>query len=83
MSYIDPTAFTSDARPGLAPGVWPKPRDLLPRHFQIVGENHRTLVVSDMHGLIDLGGVHVKDPDHLDEMADRLHGLADEMRARR
>lgn len=79
--YVDPTAFTSDANPNLAPGVWPKPR-LLPRHFQVVGVNRRTLVVSDMGGVISLGGVEVQDPDHLDEMAERLHELADEMRKR-
>ena len=78
----DPYAFTSDNRTGLDPGVWPKSPDLLPRHFQLIGYNGRTLVVSDMHGCIELGGVQVKDPDHLDEMAERLHFLADEMRKR-
>jgi hypothetical protein len=78
----DPYAFTSDDRTGLDPGVWPKPRDLLPRHFQIIGANRRALVICDMGGDIDLGGVQVKDPDHLDEMAERLHRLADVMRGR-
>lgn len=78
----DPYAFTSDNRTGLGPGVWPKRRDLLPRHFQVIGVNQRTLVVSDMGGCIELGGVQVTDPDHLDEAAVRLHGLADEMRKR-
>lgn len=82
MPYTDPTAFTSDNRTGLGPSVWPERRDTLPRHFQIIGVNDRTLVISDMHGLIDLSGVHVKDPEHLDEMAERLHGLAEIMRER-
>lgn len=82
MPYTDPTAFTSDNRTSLGAGVWPERRDTLPRHFQIIGVNDRTLVISDMHGLIDLGGVHVKDPEHLDEMAERLRALAEAMRER-
>jgi hypothetical protein len=77
MPYTDPEAFTGPDRTGLDPGVWPKPRGLLPRHFQVIGVNRRTLVVSDMGGFIELGGVQVTDPDHLDEIADRLHELAD------
>lgn len=73
-------AFTADNRTGLGAGVWPEKRGLLPRHFQIIGVNNRTLVVSDMGGCIELGGVQVQDPDHLDEIADRLHELADALR---
>lgn len=82
MPYTDPEAFTGAANPNLGPGVWPQKGDLLPRHFQIVGTNPRALVVEDAGGFIDLGGVHVYDPDHLDEVAERLHRLADVMRER-
>ena len=81
LTYTDPEAFIHTANPNLGPGVWPR-RGLLPRHFQIVGDNPRALLVCDMGGLIDIGGVHVTDPDHLDEMADRLHELAGVMRER-
>jgi hypothetical protein len=76
------TSHDSEARPGLTPGVWPQRRDLTPPHFQIVGTNGRTLVVADMVGLIEVGGVHVTDPAHLEEMAERLHALAELMRGR-
>ena len=85
----DPTApeMTADAwdyidRTQLDPGVWPARRDLLPRHYQIIGTNRRALVVADMGGLIELAGVHVTDPDHLDDFADRLKALAEVFRQR-
>jgi hypothetical protein len=62
----------------LAPGVWPKNVDRR-GHFQIVGTNRRSIVVSDMHGLIDIGGVHVDDPQVLAEAARRLMLLAQRM----
>lgn len=82
MPYVEPEAFTSENRTTLGPGVWPKNPNLLPRHFQIIGVNNRTLVISDMGGCIELGGVQVEDADHLDEMADRLHALAGVFRER-
>lgn len=75
-------AFDFIDRTQLEPGVWPQRRDLLPRHFQLIGANRRALVVGDMGGLIEVAGVHVYDPDHLDEMATRLHALAGVMRRR-
>jgi hypothetical protein len=81
------TEMTSDAfdfidRAQLEPGVWPKSPDLLPRHFQLIGLNRRALVVGDMGGLIEVAGVHVTDPDHLEEMASRLAALAGVLRRR-
>lgn len=78
---LDPQ-FTQDSfdfidRTQLDPGVWPQRRDLLPRHFQLIGTNRRALVVSDGGpALIEVGGVHVTDPEHLEEMAARLIALA-------
>lgn len=65
----------------LGAGIWPKKVDIR-GHYQIIGDNARSLVVSDMGGLIDIGGIHVTNPDDLDEAADRLHGLAEKMRTR-
>lgn len=76
MTHVDPEAFVGPANPNLGPGVWPDRRDLLPRHFQLVGDNPRALVVSDMGGLISVGGVEVTNPQHLEEFALRLSALA-------
>lgn len=74
-------AHTYDSPGGLEAGVWPERVDIR-GHFQLVGANRRALVVGDMGGLIDIGGVHVYDPDHLDEMAARLTRLATRLRER-
>lgn len=78
---VDPIAHTYDARDGLEAGVWPERVDIR-GHFQLVGTNKRSLCLVDLGGLIEVAGVHVHNPDHLDEMAARLTHLATRLRER-
>lgn len=56
-------------------------------HALLVGSDPtgevRTLVVLDLDGVVSVAGVEVRDPDHLDRMAERLHTNADRLRRRR
>ena len=74
-------AHTYTTRPGLDPGVWPKNVDIR-GHFQLVGDNDRSLSVLDLGGVIQVAGIDVTNPDHLDEMAARLTGIAARLRER-
>ena len=51
-------------------------------HTLLVGTNDRSLTLLDMGGLASVAGLDVRDPDLLDRFADRLHQLADRLRAR-
>lgn len=51
-------------------------------HTLLVGRNARSLVVADMGGCINVGGVQVVDPAHLDALADRLRMNAARLRER-
>lgn len=74
-------AHTCSSRPGLDPGVWPKNVDIR-GHFQLVGDNGRSLSVLDLGGVIQVAGIDVTNSGHLDEMATRLTKLANRLRER-
>lgn len=63
----------------LSPGVYPATPD---DHTLLVGDNQRSLTVIDLGGVIQIGGVDVTNPDHLDALADRLRQRATCMRER-
>lgn len=63
----------------LTPGVYPSDPQ---GHTILVGDNQRSLTVVDLHGVIQVGGVDVTHPDHLDLLADRLRQCANRMRDR-
>jgi hypothetical protein len=62
----------------LDPGVY-----LNRGHALLVGTNQRNLVVVDLGGVIEVAGIDVTDPDHLDAFADYFQRLAATFRARR
>lgn len=74
------TTFTSPSN--LSPGLYPS---MTQGHAQLVGETGSTgevqcLVVLNMGGLVDIGGVHVDDPEVLRRLGDHLHMLAGRLR---
>jgi hypothetical protein len=73
---------TNTTTPGLTPGVWPKTVDIR-GHFQLVGTDGRSLSVLDLGGMVQVAGIDVTNPDHLDEMAARLVGIANRLRGRK
>ena len=62
----------------LDPGVY-----LSRGHALLVGTNERNLVVVDLGGVIEVAGIDVTDPGHLDAFADYFQRLAATFRARR
>ena len=62
----------------LDPGVY-----LSRGHALLVGTNQRNLVVVDLGGVIEVAGIDVTDPDHLDAFAEYFQRLAATFRARR
>lgn len=56
-----------------SPGVYPSDPQ---GHTLLVGVNQRALTVVNLGGVVQVGGVDVTDPDHLDLLADRLRQLA-------
>jgi hypothetical protein len=60
------------------PGVY-----LSKGHALLVGTNQRNLVVVDLGGAIQVAGVDVTDPDHLDALADYFRQCGQKMRERR
>ncbi|RKR92649.1 hypothetical protein BDK92_7091 [Micromonospora pisi] len=69
---------TDDSR-GLAPGVYlSDPQG----HAQLVGTNDRAVIVVDLGGVIQVGGINVEDADHLERFAARLTELAARLRKR-
>lgn len=73
------TAFTQDEN-RLNPGIYLN--DPRSGHAYLVGTNNRSLTVLDLGGVISVAGLDIRDPDHLDRLADRLHLLADRLRTR-
>ncbi|MBM0257361.1 hypothetical protein [Micromonospora sp. 4G55] len=73
----DNSFTTSESR--LAPGVYPSDPQ---GHTLLVGTNNRAMTVLDLGGVVQVAGLDITDPHHLDVLADRLHELADRMRAR-
>ncbi len=65
--------------PRLSPGVYPSDPQ---GHTLLVGENSRSLTILDLGGVIQVGGLDIREPDHLDGLAARLHQAAERMRAR-
>ncbi|MFY1686389.1 hypothetical protein [Plantactinospora sp. WMMB782] len=61
----------------LDPGVYPSKG-----HVLLVGTNERNLTVIDLGGVIQVGGIDVTDPDHLDALAEYFQRLAVTFRAR-
>lgn len=62
----------------LNPGVY-----LSNGHALLVGTNQRNLVVVDLGGVIQVAGIDVTDPDHLDVLGDYFRELGRTMRKRR
>lgn len=52
-------------------------------HALLVGTNQRNLVVLDLGGVIQVAGIDVTDPDHLDALGDHFRDLGRKMRERR
>lgn len=52
-------------------------------HALLVGTNKRNLVVVDLGGAIQVAGIDVTDPDHLDALGQYFAGLGQKMRQRR
>jgi hypothetical protein len=72
-----------DQPTGLEPGLYPSDPQ---GHTLIVGQTTtwgdvRSIVVVDLGGVISLGGVEVRDPAILDQLADRLRANAASLRA--
>lgn len=68
----------TDTETRLNPGVYPSDPQ---GHTLLVGDNQRALTVVNLGGVIQVGGVDVTDPDHLDALADRLRLVAAQRRA--
>jgi hypothetical protein len=68
----------TDEEHRLDPGVY-----LSKGHAILVGANQRNLVVVDLHGAIQVAGIDVTDPDHLDALGDYFRELGEKMRQRR
>lgn len=75
-AHIADNSHTSEET-RLAPGVY-----LSKGHALLVGTNERNLVVVDLGGVIEVAGIDVTDPDHLDAFADYFQRLAATFRAR-
>lgn len=52
-------------------------------HAILVGTNERNLVVVDLGGVIQVAGIDVTDPDHLEDLGDYFLQLGHKMRERR
>jgi hypothetical protein len=78
-TVIEAHTYPNDSN--LPAGVYPQQPDRY-EHVLVVGDNGRKFSVGDMFGFIDFGGIHVSDPDHLDDLAARIHRLAALMRDR-
>lgn len=61
----------------LNPGVYPSDPQ---GHTILVGTNERSLTVIDLGGVVQVGGIDVTSPDHLDALAARLHQAAGRLR---
>jgi hypothetical protein len=61
-----------------APGVY-----LSKGHALLVGDNQRNLVVVDLGGVIQVAGIDVADPDHLDALSGYFREVGQKMRSRR
>lgn len=51
-------------------------------HALLVGTNQRNLVVVDLGGVIQVAGIDVTDPDHLDALGNYFRDLGQKMRKR-
>lgn len=78
-AHIADDSHTRDER-RLDPGVYLSPGY---GHALLVGINQRNLTVLDLGGVIQVGGINVTDPDHLDEFAAYWAEIAATFRARR
>ncbi len=72
-------SHTSDEA-NLDPGVYLSPGY---GHAVLVGTNQRRLAVLDLGGVIQVAGINVSDPDHLDAFAAYWADIAAVFRARR
>jgi len=79
MTVLVDSAHTYDGT-RLDPGVYLSPGY---GHAQLVGVNQRSLVVVDLGGVVQVAGVDVTDPEHLDAFAEYFQRLAVAFRARR
>jgi hypothetical protein len=74
-----PDTSHTEVETRLNPGVYPSDPQ---GHTILVGDNQRSLTVVDLGGVIQVGGVDVTNPDHLDQLADRIRQRANRMRER-
>lgn len=78
-AQLGDNSFTTDEN-RLNPGIYPSDPQ---GHTLLVGTNNRAMTVLDLGGVAQVAGLDIRDPDHLDCLADRLRELADRLRNRR
>ena len=77
LSLLEPAHL--DSRPSnLAPGFYPS----MPQGHGVLSGDARSLVVLDMGGCIDVGGIPVTDPEALRAFAAHMNMLADRLERR-
>jgi hypothetical protein len=54
----------------------------MPAGHALLSDGHRSLVVSDLGGVVSVAGLRVKDPAHLDDLGVHLQLLAGRLRQR-
>jgi hypothetical protein len=72
------TAFTSPRRESRSPGLYLSD----PQGHALLVDERRELMVVDLGGVVQIGGIDVRDPDVLNRLGERLCMLAGRLRER-
>lgn len=75
LAYLDGSHTSEETH--LDPGVYTSKG-----HALLVGTNQRNLAVVDLGGVIEVAGIDITNPDHLDAFAEYVQRLAATFRAR-